>query len=565
MTPSVAGTLADALEDAAPVGAEFVFHLRDGVVRVTASMLLEEARAGATFLADRGVGPGDAVGILGPNGPEWVRWAYATWLAGAALVPLPYHLRIRDSEAFRGQVDALLRTARCRVVLADPRFLPHLPPGVGLAWDEEAPRTARALRSPEPEDVAVVQFTSGSTAAPKGAILTHRAVLAGVRNSAAAPGPDLRGWTQLSWLPFFHDWGLFGFLVWPVVVGTETHILPTERFAKDPSEWLRLAGRVGAMITPGPTSAWDAALRVASRRREGIDLSTLRICSLAAEAIEPRVLDRLLELGGEFGLRPEAPGGGYGMAESTLAVTVEPADRPVRVDAIDRAALVTEGRAAPAAEGPAAKRIVSSGAPVPGAKVRIAGPDGDAPERGIGQILLQGPSLMSGYLGDEHESPFDHGWLQTGDLGYLAEGELFVTGRIKDVVIVMGRNYPAQDLEWAAERVDGVRLGRTVAFGTEEAEGEAVVVVEPAKGDDVEDLPRVVWRAVGDALGIVPREIVVVPAGTIPMTTSGKLRRSWVRRSYATGDLDGLALARGPGHVGSVLGDLHPSHGEGES
>jgi fatty-acyl-CoA synthase len=384
---------------------------------------------------------------------------------------------------------------------------------------------------------------------PRGAVLTHRAVLAGLRGSEAGSGQDSAGWVQLSWLPFFHDWGLFGYLVWSVVFGTQTHVLPTERFARDPSEWLRLVGRVGAMITPGPTSAWDSALRVAARRPEGIDLSTIRVATLAAEAIEPRVLDRLLELGGGLGLHPDAPSGAYGMAETTLAVTEGPVAEPIHVDAVDRESLVSIDEARPAS-GPDVRRVVSSGAPVPGAELLIAGSDGPVPERHVGEILLRTPSMMRGYVGAS-EDPVVDGWLHTGDRGYLADGELYVTGRIKDVVIVMGRNYPAQDLEWAAERVEGVRAGRTVAFATERTEGEAVVVVESGKGQEPDDLPRLVWREVSDALGIAPREVLVLPAGTVPVTTSGKLRRSWVRDAYASGSLHGLALARGPATLGS--------------
>jgi acyl-CoA synthetase (AMP-forming)/AMP-acid ligase II len=548
-----AATLVEALEGAPATPAELIFHAGGEPVRLSAASLLDQARAGATLLASRGVRPGDAVGVLGPNRPEWARWAFATWLAGAVLVPLPYHLRVPDPELMRQQIGMFVRSARCRAVLADPSMLPFVPANVGMRWDVDLPRPSRLrFRDPRPEDVAVIQFTSGSTAAPKGAVLPHRAVLAGIRNSSAGSGEDSTGWIQLSWLPFFHDWALFGYLVWSVVMGTQTHILPTERFARDPSEWLRLVGTVGAMMTPGPSSAWDVALRVAGRRPEGIDLSSLRVCTLAAEMIEPRVLDRLVDRGGPLGLRPEALNGAYGLAEATLAVTLGRAGGGIRVDLVDPDALVATGRALPEA-GSAGKSIASCGSPVPDARVAISGPAGWLPERHVGEILLRGPSLMQGYLG-EHEDPFVDGWMRTGDQGYLADGELFVTGRTRDVVIVMGRNYAAQDLEWAAERVEGVRQGRSVAFVPEGAEGEAVLVVEASRPDDVDALPRSVWREVSDSVGVVPREVLVLPGGSVPMTTSGKLRRSWVREAFATRALDELVLARGPGRSSSPAG-----------
>ncbi|HEY7754937.1 MAG TPA: AMP-binding protein, partial [Actinomycetota bacterium] len=339
-------TLAEALEAAAGRGAELVFHGSDRPVRLPASTLLNEARRGAGALSALGLNRGEAVGILGPNRPEWARWAFATWLAGGVVVPLPYHLRNADRAASAHSLGSLLRAAGCRVALADPGLIGLLPPGSAIGWTIDLPARPGALAAPRPTDRAVVQFTSGSTATPKGVVLSHRAVLAGIRNPASDSGLEEHDRVQLSWLPFFHDWGLFGYLVWSIVMATETHILPTERFAKDPSEWLRLAGRVRALMTPGPSSAWDAALRTASRRPHGIDLSTLRVCTLAAEAIEPRVLDRLLELGGELGLAPDAPNGAYGLAEATLAVTVGPAQERIRVDTVDRSAVASTGVAA---------------------------------------------------------------------------------------------------------------------------------------------------------------------------------------------------------------------------
>jgi fatty-acyl-CoA synthase len=467
-------------------------------------------------------------------------------MAGATLVPLPYHLRIRDAEAFAEATACLVGAARCRLVLADPRLLPHVPSGLGLAWDAELP--ARSTATPDrPTDAdaeAAIQFTSGSTAHPKGVVLTHRAVLAGVSNSSAAGGLLGSDCRQLSWLPFFHDWGLFGHLVWSVVLGTEVHFLPTERFAKDPSEWLRLVGEVGATATPGPTTAWDAALRVAARRSDGIDLSSLRRCTLAAEAIDPAVADRMKEQGSRLGLAAGSIHAAYGMAETTLGISTGPLGHPIGFEAVDREQLATEDRARPS-EDPGARRIASCGFPVPNTEVRIASPDGSALEdRTIGEILVRGPSVMSGYLDDEGESPFLDGWLRTGDLGYLAGGEVFVTGRLKDIVIVMGRNYSPQDIEWAAERVSGVRAGRCVAFGSDDGEGAVVVAVEPS--GDATDLGRTVWETVADGVGIAPREVLVLPRGTIPLTTSGKLRRGWVRDAYQRGELHAIAATDAP-------------------
>jgi fatty-acyl-CoA synthase len=370
-------------------------------------------------------------------------------------------------------------------------------------------------------------------------------MLTGIRSSSAGlglAGPEL---IQLSWLPFFHDWGLGGHLLWPIVMGNEAHFLPTERFARDPSEWLRLVGRVGASLTPGPTSAWAAALRVVERRPKGVDLSTLRTCDLGAERIDPLVVDRMLQVGADLGLRPTAPIGVYGMAETTLGISVGRVDQQIRIETVDHVALA-DGKAI-RAQGGGGQRIASCGWPIPGMDVRIAGPDGSAlPEERLGEIWVRGPSVMSGYVGSERADPFTEGWFRTGDLGYLHAGELFVTGRLKDIVIVMGRNYAPHDFEWAAEAVPGVKAGRCVAFGRDAVEGQVVIVAEVSPGVEPDALPRLVWEAVMSGVGISPHEILVLPRGTIPMTTSGKLRRGWVREAYASGELRSVAVAAGP-------------------
>jgi fatty-acyl-CoA synthase len=267
---------------------------------------------------------------------------------------------------------------------------------------------------------------------------------------------------------------------------------------------------------------------------------------LAAETIDADVVDRLRTDGAALGLDPDALHGAYGMAETALAVTVSGVGRPLRIDAVDRTALAETGRAAPST-GAGTRRVVSCGAPVPGAEVRIAAPDGEERhDRRVGEVVVRAPSLLAGYVSESGPiDPLEGGWLPTGDLGYVADGELYLTGRAKDIVIVMGRNYAAHDIEWAAERASGIRVGRCVAFARPEEEGGVVIAAE-VNGDDPATVPRDVWRSVSDAIGILPREVVVLPRGTIPLTTSGKLRRSWVRQAYASGELQALALMVGP-------------------
>lgn len=515
---------------------EFAFYLEDGKETFSTAELAERATRGAARLAALGIEPGDSVGVLGPNRPEWVVWAFATWIAGAALVPVQVPLRVRDPNAFAAQLRALVEAGRCRRVLADRRLAPLLPEGVAVPW-EEGGGTSMPAAPPPPDggDPAVIQFTSGSTASPKGAVLSHAAVMAQMevlrRGYRFADGTPR---TVLSWTPFFHDLGLFANLVHPAVAGSHTHHLPTERFAAEPVEWLRLVERTRVDGTIAPPSAFGSAIKAARARGERPDLSSLEAAYFAAEGVDPAVVLRMVESGRELGFRPEALGASYGLAEAVMAVSYPHVGSGLTIDRVSLRELTDSGLAAPAGDEPE-RQMISCGEPL--MEVRIAGAGGVLPERRVGEIQVRGPSVMSGYLGGGDADPFVDGWLRTGDLGYLAGGELYVTGRAKDMVISLGQNYYPEDFEWAAGRVEGVRTGRCVAFADSESE-KVVVLVEPS-GPAVDDaqLERAVGRAIADATGVRAGTVLVLPRGTVEKTTSGKLRRAAMRGAYAEGAL----------------------------
>lgn len=520
---------------------EYVFHLADGTVRFSCAELAERALRGARRLRARGVEPGDAVGVLGSNRPEWVEAAFAIWVAGAALVPVQIPLRVRDPSAFRERLRRLVEAAECRCVLADPRLVGLLDEGIAVPWDEATPESGEEASLPGAQSTAVIQFTSGSTAAPKGALLPHAAVAA--QMGALRSGycyPDGTPRAVLSWTPFFHDLGLFASLVQPAFSGSVTHQLPTERFARDPAEWLRQVEATQVALTVGPSAAFGSALRAAARKDERADLSSLDVAYFAAEGIDPEVARGMVESAREFGFRPEALGGTYGLAEAVMAVAFSRVGTGLRIDRVSLSELAADGLAVPCpdgADGPV-RSIASCGPPL--MDLRIAGPDGLLAERQVGEIQVRGDSLMSGYVGAGADDPFDEGWLCTGDLGYLADGELYVAGRRKDVVIALGHNYYPEDFEWAAARVDGVRPGRCVAFnlpGTEEV----VVLVEAVGGGASPGLAREVRRTIADVVGVSASEVVVLPPGAVEKTTSGKLRRAAMREAYAGGALAGTA------------------------
>jgi fatty-acyl-CoA synthase len=266
----------------------------------------------------------------------------------------------------------------------------------------------------------------------------------------------------------------------------------------------------------------------------------VRHAKLAAEGISPEVVERLSEFTAPFGMRPSGVTGAYGMAEATLGITAWLGDTPVRIDSIAVDEFV-RGFATPA-ERALQKRVVSCGTPLPGVELRIGSPTTPAADRIIGEVHVKGPGLMKGYLGDGAPDPFVDGWLRTGDLGYLDRGELFITGRAKDVIIHFGKNYAPEDLEWAVGRVPGVRTGRVIAFQrSASGEGDVVVALEVSDESNAAALAGLARRAAGDSIGLVPREVVVVPRGTIPKTTSGKLQRSALKASYERGEIAEIA------------------------
>jgi fatty-acyl-CoA synthase len=296
-------------------------------------------------------------------------------------------------------------------------------------------------------------------------------------------------------------------------------------------------------MTAGPPSSVVAALRTVGRadaEHHALDLSSIRWLHLGAERTDPLAVDEIVERAGRMGLRRTAIGTGYGMAEATLGLTGTVPGTGQRFDHVDAGALA-HGFAEPAPPG-GAQRVTSCGPPLPSVVLRIVDDGRVVPDRTVGEVQARGPSMMRGYLtgntGRPVEQPFEDGWLRTGDMGYLADGELFVVGRVKDLIIARGRNIAPEDAEWAAARVDGVRVGRVVAFAPSEAsEGTMVIAFEATRGADPIGVRDRVRDAVTDAVELVPAAVLLVEEGTIPKTTSGKLRRSEVRERYERGEL----------------------------
>lgn len=378
---------------------------------------------------------------------------------------------------------------------------------------------------------------------PKGAVITHRAIAhragahrAGAhRESSRAQATwELDG--EVSWLPFFHTGGLLGIII-PIYHGVVAHTLPAARFARDPLSWFRVISEVGGTGTGAASSAWLVALRAAERTPEGIDLSTVKSARFSLEMIDPDVLDLCVTAGARFRLSPSALWSGYGMSEGTGISSTTPGEG-IHIETLDLDALVSTQRAVLADKG-LTKRVASCGRLGAGVELRIVDAAGDVlGDREVGEIVVRTDTMMRGYLGQADSGLTPDGWFATGDVGYLANGELFITGRVKEIIISRGHKYHPEDVERAAAGGLGVTQDRCVAFSKPDGEGEVVIVVEAVDGIDPATAPGVIRRAVGAAVGGLVMEVVVVTPDSIPRTPTGKMKRNEARHMLQAGTFD---------------------------
>ncbi len=528
-------TIPEALADAArlPRGITFLDRDRD-TVRSYAE-IDATSRGVAHALRAAGLRRHDAVAIV-QSDPE----AFLTSLLGASLAGLVPALvtppsTMVDLPRYVESTAGVLRAAGARAVLTDATFAPVFEQGRGACPDLQLVIDRGALEtsittgldaSPTLDDLAFVQFTSGSTSSPKGVALSHRNLASNIAGVNGPGGLDTRGAedTAVSWLPLYHDMGLVGIVFGALFMGVPVVLLTPQAFVKRPIDWLRAVTKYRGTISYAPTFAYDLCVRrVKERDLDDLDLSSWRIAGCGAEPIHGPTLAAFAEKFAPCGFRETSLLPSYGLAEHVVAAAVAPRNRPPRVAPIGPDLFVSCGRA------------------LEGHEIRIAGDDGrPLPDGNVGEILLAGPSVMVGYYRQDAltAATIRNGWLHTGDLGCLVDGELVVCGRAKDVIIANGRKFHPQDLEWAVNEVDGVRRGRVVAFGVPAA-GRAdrvVVLAEPKGLAESESIVDAVRRRVSDAFGLYVDEVVCVPAGTIGRTTSGKLQRTAAKLAYLRGE-----------------------------
>jgi fatty-acyl-CoA synthase len=521
----------------------------DARERVEWARLHEDARGMAAALQARGVGPGAHVALLGATSRPFVTAVQATWLAGATVVVVPLPMRLGSIEDFVAQTRRLIVHADAQIVVIDAQLSEFLDPQPGdppIVQLDELRGTPGGYERPadDPDALAILQFTSGATADPKGVMVPQRCLTANLDAAVDAADFNTEVDTAVSWLPLYHDMGLIGLLGAPMLHGLDLVLASPQDFLAAPARWMEWMSEFSGTVTAGPNFAYALAAR-ALRRLDRLDLSRWRLAANGAEPIDPDAVESFLAAGAAHGVDPGAAFCVFGMAEATLAVTFPLPGAGMQVDVVDQRVLETDGYAAPVdptKTDAAVRRLPCLGTPLRGLELRICDPTtGQAMQnREVGEIELRGSSISPGYYGNPEATAdaFRGDWFRTGDLGYLVDSELVVCGRIKDVIIVGGRNVFPEDVERAAESVEGVRPGNVIAFGTEGRRGrEAVVVVAETKLDESRHIRAAVVARVTDAIGVPPEDVVLVRPGTLPKTSSGKPQRSLCRRRYLGDEL----------------------------
>ena len=506
----------------------------------------------AGSLTALGLGAGDLVAIVVSDPEGFLTTLFGASIAGVIPASLYPPSPTSDLASYLDATARVLQSCGAPAVVTSTALLPHIDAlravcpllSIVIAFETLQGPALLAPRTPT-SDIAFVQFTSGSTATPKGVVITHENLAANVAAFTSANGvQSTSDDVVVSWLPLYHDMGLVGMAFGAMYRAANAIVMTPEMFVKRPVEWLRAISRHRGTISFAPNFAYDLAVRrVKDTDLAELDLSSWRVAGCGAEPIHASTLAAFAKKFGPCGFDETSFQPSYGLAEVVLAATISPRGRRLRVERL-LADDVTMRRVATRANGTRAETIsvVACGKPLPDHAVQIIDEHGrPLPERHIGEIVLSGPSVSPGYYNDVDttRATIRNGQLFTGDLGYLSNGELFVCGRVKDLIIVNGRKYHPQDLEWGVADLAGIRRGRVVAFGTTSGRGpdRTVVIAEPSGTVPASELTDAIRRRIVDVCGLVVDDVLLVPSGTVARTTSGKLKRSATKQLYERGDL----------------------------
>lgn len=554
-------TLCEALDYAAGGTRGLNFHdPRGNLVRAYSfSELRRDALAAAARLLARGIRPGARIAMLAETGPDFAAAFFGAVYAGIWPVPLPLPTSFGGKEAYIDQLavqlgssdpDLLLYPEELEtmaVAAAEARGVAPLS-YEALGEDEVAPTQ---LPDPDPDAIAYLQYSSGSTRFPHGVAITHRALLSNL--AAHSIGMNVQtGDRCISWLPWYHDMGLVGCLLSPVANQVSTDYLKTEDFARRPLAWLDLISRnPGTTLSYSPTFGYDiCARRMSSQTRasDRFDLSRWRVAGNGADMIRPDVMQAFVDAFHEAGFDAKSFLPSYGLAEATLAVSIMPPGEGIVIELVEETELSGGGKAM-IGRPQRYRAVVNCGVPAREMEIAIRDEDGNAlPDRAIGKVWCRGPSVMVGYFRDQEatDACLVDGWLDTGDMGYMSGGYLYIVGRAKDMIIINGRNHWPQDIEWAVEQLPGFKAGDIAAFAITTPGGDetpAVLVqcrtTDPAERARLREDIRERVRSITGMNCVIE----LVPPKTLPRTSSGKLSRSKARNLYLSGEIELYDLA----------------------
>jgi fatty-acyl-CoA synthase len=528
------------------------------------------ARFGGALQA-LGLRKGDRVALILPNNDDFVLCFLGAIRAGIIPAPIYPPMALGQLQSYLDNTRHIVAKSGARVLVTTAKIKRLLGtvqsacPALEQVVAIEGIRESTEPLKPEKvglDDVAFLQFTSGSTSRPKGVTLTHANLAANIKcimEDGLRSGPEDVG---ISWLPLYHDMGLIGFVLAPLYHLVPIVYIPALLFLKRPVTWFQVITRHKGSIAYAPNFAYALCIkRIKQSDLEGLDLSTWRVAGCGAEPIRPETLEGFADAFAKIGFRKEALLPSYGMAESSLAITFTELAEGVKTISVNGPVLWEKGQAQLVADDHEdAVRLVSCGPEFPEHAVRIFAPDDDSSDKPlppgiVGEIRAAGPSVMRGYWEDAEltRAAFAGRFLKSGDLGFIHDGHLFVCGRSKELIIVNGRNYYPQDMEWEASKVAGVRRGNVVAFGARDPSGmerdrERVVlafeVQEPERIGQTSTLVAEVRRAVLEGMGLTLDDVIALPPGALPKTSSGKLQRAKTRELYETGELMGRSGAR---------------------
>ncbi len=534
---------------------------------LTYVQLLERAGNFAEMLKDRGLKPRDRMVIMLPTSAPFLYLYFGTLLAGGIPVPTYPPATFGNNAVFLNNLRHIFQSSQARFFGSEPRilgsfhdtfdsfpFLEHVFNVSEIDFDAPGPGS-KSYADVKTDDISLIQFTSGSTGFPKGVVLTHSNLLHNVHAISEALRIDKQTDFGVSWLPLYHDMGLIGCLLTALYTSTPVALMPTESFMMRPDRWLQNISHYKASISPSPNFGYYLCTRLVNPARlKGVDLSTWRAALTGAEAIDINVLEKFENLLRPVGFSRRAFLPAYGLAESSLAVTIAPLENNLKIARLNRHKLENEGVAENYDPDDAnLTKIVCVGKTISGQEVGIRDPEGqEVGDRFVGEIWIKGLSVTNGYYNNPGvtKKAFAREWFKTGDLGFMSDGDLYITGRIKELIIKRGRNYYPYDIEKSLWSVAGIREGRCAAFAswnTEESGEDLVLMIETAKNNteaDLDNLARAIDSSVLSSIGLKPDRIVFVPPKSIPKTSSGKIQRLLCKKLMEEGKLEILGDRR---------------------